>query len=88
MVLPDIDLRLRELLRRSGREVAHGALQVLLAVDQAVAPDDAQPVVALLVAILGAALEPHLRHHRILLHTLATQVHPPEVPRRRRGITD
>ena len=86
MHLADVDLRLGKLLRRGGAKVRERLLHVLLAVHEPVAPDDAQPVVRLLLPVVRPALEPHLREHRVLLHALAPQVHPPEVPRRERGV--
>lgn len=80
MVFAELNLCFRELLARRRLEVRHSLLHILLPVHESIPPDNAQSVVTLLLAILSSPLEPQLRHHGILLHTLASQIHPTEVP--------
>ena len=86
MVLPQLNLRLREVLTSRSSEMRKSFLQVLFPVHKTISPYNTKAVMALLLTILRASFKPHLRHGRVLLHALSAKEHPTEVPRSERGI--
>lgn len=72
-------MRFCELLPGSDTEVLKRPRHVLLPIYKSVPPDDAQPIMALLLAELSAAIEPHFRHDRVLSHAFSPEPHSTQI---------